>query len=75
MLRTWGMYMCDRNWLLYFNGASIATWLPSFSLELHQPPPVNDFHHHIMNEEVSTYMYTMNHNMSNGCITVQPIDV
>ncbi|XP_019849864.1 PREDICTED: E3 ubiquitin-protein ligase AMFR-like [Amphimedon queenslandica] len=31
-----------RNWLLYFNGASIASWLPTFSLELHQPPP----HHH-----------------------------
>ena len=24
------------NWLLHFNGASIATWLPTFSLELHQ---------------------------------------
>lgn len=25
-----------RNWLLHFNGASIASWLPTFSLELHQ---------------------------------------
>lgn len=25
-----------RNWLLRFNGASIASWLPTFSLELHQ---------------------------------------
>ena len=25
-----------RNWLLHFNGASIASWLPTFSLEVHQ---------------------------------------
>lgn len=25
-----------RNWLLHFNGASIASWLPTFSVELHQ---------------------------------------
>ena len=25
-----------RNWLLHFNGASIASWLPTFSLQLHQ---------------------------------------
>ncbi len=25
-----------RNWLLRFNGASIASWLPTFSLELHR---------------------------------------
>ena len=24
-----------RNWLLHFNGASIASWLPTFSVELH----------------------------------------
>eukprot|EP00731_Ephydatia_muelleri_P026764 Em0018g864a len=24
------------NWLLHFNGASIASWLPTFSLQLHQ---------------------------------------
>ena len=26
----------NRNWLLHFNGASIASWLPMISLELHQ---------------------------------------
>ena len=26
----------NRNWLLHFNGASIASWLPMISLELHR---------------------------------------
>ena len=30
-----------RNSLLYFNGASIASWLPTFSLEVHQPASTN----------------------------------
>ena len=32
------------NWLFRFNGASIASWLPTFSVELHQEDPdwVND---------------------------------
>lgn len=32
----------SRNWLLYFNGASIASWLPTFSLELHNTPDEGD---------------------------------
>lgn len=31
----WRRFRRHRNWLLHFNGASIASWLPTFSVELH----------------------------------------
>lgn len=35
-LRRRGRNARRRNWLLHFNGASIATWFPSFSIQLHR---------------------------------------
>ena len=32
----WRRFHRPRNWLLHFNGASIASWLPTFSVELHE---------------------------------------
>ena len=45
-----------RNWLLHFNGASIASWLPTFSLELHQEDTlINDTA--ALHRGVSSYNY------------------
>jgi hypothetical protein len=41
-----------RNWLLFFNGASIASWLPTFSLEVYDDPPSdsqnNNYQHDLL---------------------------
>ena len=44
----WRRFRRHRNWLLHFNGASIASWLPTFSVELHEDgmigPDLADLH-------------------------------
>ena len=68
-----------RNWLLHFNGASIASWLPTFSVELHDDGVIGqdlaDLHRGVgnivtqPNSQCSTVPYIVGMDKSNLLLT------